>query len=309
MQPSNSTERAEPSTPIHSAQITALADLEQVDDRASEHVFQVIEPTEGRARLNWNEVWRYRELLYFLAWRDIKIRYRQTVLGGMWAVLQPLLTMAVFMVLFGRLAGLGDRTAETPYAIHVFTGLLLWTFFANSLTNVSRSLIGSSQLVTKVYFPRVLIPLAAMGSGLMDLAVSLVMLSPLMMLYGMKPSWSSLLLPVVLLLTILVTAGVGSWLAALTVAYRDFQYVVPFTLQIWMFLTPIIYPVSLIPKHWQWLMGLNPMAGLIDGFRCALLGKPFDWVNLGLAACVSGMFFMTGVAYFRQVERRFADII
>ena len=270
---------------------------------------QVIEPTAGWVRFDWRELWRYRELLYFLAWRDVKIRYKQTVLGGAWAILQPLTTMVVFTLLFGRLAGLGNKTGEIPYAVHVYAGLLPWTFFANSLANVGRSLIGSSQLVTKVYFPRLLIPMAAMGSGLVDLAVSLIVLVPLMLYFGLSPSWGVLMLPVSFLGIVLVTAGIGSWLAALTVAYRDFQYIVPFTLQMWMFLTPIIYPTSMVPEKWRWLLALNPMAGLIDGFRRSLLGQPIEWSSLVISMSVSAVFVIMGIAYFGQVERRLADII
>lgn len=270
---------------------------------------QVIEPSNGWVGFDWRELWRYRELLYFLAWRDVKVRYKQTALGGAWAILQPLLTMVVFTLLFGRLAGFGDKTGEIPYAAHVYAGLLPWTFFANSLTNLGGSLVGNAQLVTKIYFPRLLVPLGAMGSGFVDLVVSLTVLVPLMLYYGIKPSLELLTLPVAFLGIVLVTAGIGCWLAALTVAYRDFKYVVPFTLQIWMFLTPIIYPSSMVPEKWRWLVALNPMAGLIDGFRDGLLGTRVDWSGLSISLCVSAIVLVSGVSYFRQVERRLADII
>ena len=270
---------------------------------------QVIQPTKGWAHFDFIELWRYRELLFFLVWRDVKIRYKQTALGSAWAILQPLMTMAVFVVLFGRLAGLGDKVSGMPYAIHVYAGLLPWTFFASSVTNIGGSLVGNSHLISKIYFPRLLIPLGAVGSGLVDLSVSLIVMVPLMIAYDLEPTWSLILLPLILLSIVMATAGVGSWLAALTVAYRDFRYVVPFTMQIWMFLTPIIYPSSMVPEKWRLLFDLNPMVGLIDGFRSCLLGKPLDWSSLIVSMCVSLGFLITGVAYFRQVERHFADII
>jgi lipopolysaccharide transport system permease protein len=272
-------------------------------------VLQVIEPARGRIGINWSELWHHRELLYFLTWRDVKIRYKQTVLGAAWAVLQPLMTMIVFSLIFGRLAGLGAKTGGTPYPVYVYTGLLPWTFFANAIANSGNSLIGSSNLITKVYFPRLIIPLAAVGAGLMDFAISLVVLFALMGFYGTAISWQVLFLPLFLAGTLVAATGVGALLSALTVAYRDFQYVVPFLVQLWLFVTPVIYPSSLVPQQWRWLLSLNPMAGLIDGFRAAFLGRPLEWPHVGLSLLVAGLLFVGGAAYFRKVERRFADVI
>jgi lipopolysaccharide transport system permease protein len=259
--------------------------------------------------INWKEIWRYRELLYFLTWRDIKIRYKQTVLGAAWALLQPVLTMLVFTIFFGHLAGLAAKTGGVPYPIYVYVGLLPWTFFANALTNSSSSLVGSSNLITKVYFPRLIIPLAAVGAGLMDLAISLAVLLGMMIFFHTVISWHLVLVPLLLLGTSLAATGVGTFLSALTVYYRDFRYVVPFMVQTWMFVTPVIYPSSLVPARWRWLLSLNPMAGLIDGFRAAFLARPLVWSQVGLSLAVSAVLFVTAASYFRKVERGFADVI
>jgi lipopolysaccharide transport system permease protein len=272
-------------------------------------VLQVIEPSHGWVRLDWREIWRYRELLYFLTWRDVKIRYKQTVLGAAWAILQPAMAMVVFTVIFGRLAGLEQRTGGIPYPIYVYTGLLPWTFFAGAITASSNSLISSTNLITKIYFPRLIIPLAAVGAGLVDLGVSFTVLLGLMLYYGTPVSWQLVLVPILLAGTILAATGVGTLLSALTVAYRDFRYVVPFMIQIWMFMTPVIYPSSIVPDRWRAFFSLNPMAGLVDGFRAAFLGRPLNWVHLSLSLLTAAALFVAGVIYFRRVERRFADII
>ena len=269
----------------------------------------VIEPSRGWVGINWNEVHLYRELLYFLAWRDVKIRYKQTALGAAWAILQPLLTMVVFSLFFGRLAGFGTKTGGIPYPIYVYAGLLPWTFFANTIASSSNSVIGSSNLITKVYFPRIIIPLASIGAGLVDLSLSLVVLLMMMVGYHTGISANLLALPLCVLGIVAVTAGVGALLAALTVAYRDFRYVVPFLVQIWMFVTPVIYPISIVPAKWRGLLGLNPLAGLVEGCRAALLGSALNWGQLGLSLLISVALFFAGIAYFRRVERRFADII
>jgi lipopolysaccharide transport system permease protein len=269
----------------------------------------VIEPPRGWAGVRWSELWLYRELLYFLTWRDVKIRYKQTVLGAAWAILQPFMTMVVFSLIFGRLAGLGAKTGGVPYPVYVYAGLLPWTFFAGAITNSANSLVGSANLVTKVYFPRLIIPLAAAGAGLVDLAVSFVVLLGLMLYYGIVPSWELVFLPLFLIGVLGTATGVASILSALTVTYRDFQYVVPFLVQLWMFVTPVIYPPTLVPEKWRWLLALNPMAGLIDGFRAALLARPLDWPQIGIALAASAILFLAGAAYFHQGERRFADVI
>jgi lipopolysaccharide transport system permease protein len=269
----------------------------------------VIEPSRNRIGINWGEIWNYRELLYFLTWRDVKIRYKQTVLGGAWAILQPVMTMIVFSIFFGHLAGLGKKTDGVPYPIFSYAALLPWTFFANSIGNSGNSLVSSSNLITKVYFPRLVIPLAAVGAGLVDLAIAFVVLIGMMLYYGVALSWHVALVPLFLIGTILTAAGVGTLLSALIVAYRDFRYVVPFMIQLWMFISPVTYPSSMVPGKWRWLLSMNPMCGLIDGFRAAFLGRPLDWPHIALSLVVATIIFFAGAAYFRKVERRFADII
>jgi len=272
-------------------------------------VVQVIEPAAGWIGIPGREIWQYRELLYFLTWRDVKIRYKQTILGAAWAILQPFMTMVVFALFFGRLAGLGHKTGGIPYPIYVYAGLLPWTFFATAIGSSGNSLVGSASLITKVYFPRLVIPLAAVGAGLVDLAVSFTALLALMIYYRTPLSWQLLWVPLFLAGTVLVATGIGSLLSALTVAYRDFQYVVPFMIQLWLFMTPVIYPPSLVPEKWRWLLFLNPMAGLIEGFRAAFLARPLDWPPIGISLLVSIVCFLAGAAYFQQVENRFADVI
>jgi lipopolysaccharide transport system permease protein len=284
-------------------------ELHETISTAMPRVVQVIEPSHSRIGINWREIWAYRELLYFLTWRDVKIRYKQTVLGGSWAILQPVMTMIVFSIFFGHLAGLAKKNEGIPYEIFSFTGVLPWTFFANSIGNSGNSLVGSSNLITKVYFPRLVIPLAAVGAGLVDLAIAFVVLIGMMFYYHVGLTWQLSLVPVFLLGTIMTAAGVGTLLSALIVAYRDFRYVVPFMIQLWMFVSPVTYPSSMVPAKWRWVLALNPMSGLIDGFRAAFLGRPFDWPHIGVSMVVSTCLFFTGAAYFRKVERRFADII
>jgi len=267
----------------------------------------VIQPTKGWRALNFRELWAYRELFYVLVQRDIKVRYKQTVLGVVWAVLQPVLTMAIFTVVFGGLAKIPSD--GYPYAIFVFAALLPWTFFANAVNASSMSLITSANMVSKVYFPRIIIPLSSIGAGLLDLMISTCVLFALMVWYGVGWSANLLLAPVLLLVVIFTALGVGVLLSALTVAYRDFRFVVPFLVQIWMYATPVVYPASLVPEKWQWVMFLNPMAGVIEAFRSAFLGRPFDFSSIGISFCVAVLFFIWGIAYFERVERRFADII
>ena len=276
---------------------------------AASPVVHVIEPPAGWIGINGKELWLYRELLYFLTWRDVKIRYKQTVLGAAWAILQPFLTMVVFALFFGRLAGLGHRTSGVPYPIYVYAGLMPWTFFAGAVGASGNSLVGSANLVTKVYFPRLVIPLAAVGAGLVDLAVSFSVLLALMLVYRTPVSWQLMLVPLFLVGTVLVATGIGALLSALTVAYRDFQYVVPFTIQLWLFITPVIYPPSLVQERWRWLLFLNPMAGLIEGFRAAFLARPLDWPHIGISLPIALAVFLLGTAYFQHAQDRFADII
>jgi lipopolysaccharide transport system permease protein len=269
----------------------------------------VLQPRTGWQALDFGELWRHRELLYFLTWRDVKVRYKQTALGASWAVLQPLMTMIVFSLFFGRIAGV--PSGDLPYPIFVFAGLLPWTFFANAISGAGQSVVGSERLITKVYFPRIMIPLAAVAAGLLDFAVACGMLAVLMLYYGIAPQVGILLAPLLVLGISLAAVGVGTFLAALTVAYRDFRYVVPFMVQLWMFATPSVYmhPDKISPGPWKAILPLNPAYGLIANFRAAVLGGPIDAYSLGLSFAVAVALFITGALYFRRVERGFADII
>ncbi|MBK7137383.1 MAG: ABC transporter permease [Rhodocyclales bacterium] len=267
----------------------------------------LIEPTKGWRMLDWRELWAYRELLWVLTARDIKVRYKQTVLGAGWAILRPFITMVIFSVVFGQLAKMPSD--GYPYPVFVYAALLPWTFFAAAIGTSGGSLVGSSHLVSKVYFPRLIIPLSSVGAGLVDLLISTGILLLMMLYYGVGWSWNLLAAPLLLLFVVFTALGVGTLLSALTVAYRDFTHLTPFMIQIWMYITPVIFPVSLVPERWQWLLYINPMTGLIEGFRSAFLGKPFDMAGLGISFTIAVAVFLIGVAYFEKVERRFADII
>lgn len=267
----------------------------------------VIEPLSGWRMMDWRELWAYRDLLRVLTVRDIRVRYKQTVLGAGWAIIRPLLTMAIFTVVFGRLAHMPSD--GFPYPIFIYSALLPWTFFSSAITSSAQSLIGSAPLLSKVYFPRIIIPLSSVGSGLADLLVSTAILLIMMLWYGV--GWTPRLLAAVPLLVAVsfLSLGVGTLLSAVTVAYRDFTHITPFLLQIWLYATPVIFPMSLVPLRWRWLLYLNPMAGLVEGFRSAFLGKPFDVPGLLISFMTAIALFAAGVAYFERVERRFADII
>lgn len=269
----------------------------------------IIERRKGWQIFDVQELWRYRELLYFLTWRDIKIRYKQTVLGAAWAVLQPLATMVVFTLFLGKVAGIA--TEEIPYPLFVFAGTLPWAFFSNAITSSSQSIIGNQNLITKIYFPRLLIPMGAVGAGLVDLGISLGLFVLIMLGFGFFPSFGMLFVPLILLLLVISALGVGTLLSALTVAYRDFKYVVPFGIQLWMFATPCIYMQAdqIVSERTRWLLPLNPAYGLIDNFRSAMLGQPLDPYSLAVSGCVGIALFLLGCWYFRSVERGFADII
>jgi len=267
----------------------------------------VIEPPKGWHMLNWRELWAYRELLWVLTARDIKVRYKQTVLGAAWAIVRPVLTMLIFSVVFGTLAKMPSD--GFPYPVFVYAALLPWTFFATAISTSGQSLVGSTNLVSKVYFPRLIIPLSSIGAGLIDLAISTGILLLMMLWYGVGWSVNLLAAPVLLMAVIFIALGVGTLLSALTVAYRDFTHLTPFIVQIWMYITPVIFPVSLVPERWQWLLYLNPMTGLIEGFRSAFLGKAFDMQGLGISFLMAVVIFVIGITYFEKVERRFADII
>jgi lipopolysaccharide transport system permease protein len=267
----------------------------------------IIEPTQGWRLIDWKELWAYRDLLYVLTTRDIKVRYKQTVLGFAWAIIQPVTMMVLFSIFFGRLANMPSD--GFPYPVFVYAALLPWTFFASSITNSANSLVGSAHLVSKVYFPRLIIPLSSIGSGLVDFAVAGAILLLLMAYYGVGWTSNLLIVPILVVGVAFTALGVGTFLAALNVAYRDFRYVVGFLVQFWMFATPVVYPASLVPREWQWALYLNPMAGVIEGFRSAFLGRPFDVPGMLISLAIAGILFAAGIAYFGKVERRFADII
>lgn len=266
-----------------------------------------IEPRKRWAALDLRDLWAYRELLYFLVWRDIKVRYKQTVLGAAWAIIQPLVTMIIFTYFFGKLARV--PTDGVPYPIFFYTGLLLWTFFSNGVTNGANSLIGNSNLITKVYFPRLIIPSAAVGAGLLDFAIASILLIGLLIYYGFSPVLSYLMVLPLVLLTTLFALGVGIWLSALNVKYRDVRYALPFTIQIWMFLSPIIYPSSLVPQEWRWVLSLNPLTGLVESFRAALFGRPLPWLALAYSAAFTLIMLVYASYNFRRMERTFAEFI
>jgi lipopolysaccharide transport system permease protein len=266
-----------------------------------------IRPRKGWQAIDFKEAYLYRELLVFLVWRDIKIRYRQTLLGGLWAVLQPLIAMLIFTFVFNRLAGV--KSDGPPYQLFAFAGLVPWTFFSTSVTQSSNSLISNQQLVSKVYFPRIFIPLGAIGALLLDLLLSLGLLALMMLYYHWPLTATVLWLPVFLAGAVLAAAGTGLTLSALNVSFRDVKYAVPFMVQMGIFITPVIYPARYLPHRWQILMGLNPMAGVVIGFRHALLGSPASWEVMGLSLGVSVCLFVSGLLIFRRMESRFADII
>lgn len=266
-----------------------------------------IEPSKAWVPLDLRGLWAYRELLYFLTWRDVKVRYKQTALGVAWAIIQPLLTMLIFTLFFGQLAGVPSD--GIPYPIFAYAGLLPWTFFSNSVTGSGNSLVGNSNLITKVYFPRMIIPGAAVAAGLVDFAIAFVLLIGLMIYYKITVTWAVLMLAPLSLLTTLLALGVGMWLSALNVKYRDIRYALPFLMQLWMFLSPIIYPVSMLPSNWRWMLELNPLTGIISSFRAALFGRAFDWMALGISTGITLVFLVYAAFSFRRMEKRFADIV
>ena len=271
----------------------------------------VIQPTRGLASLQLKALWEYRELLGFLVWRDVKVRYKQTALGVAWIILQPLVSMVIFTLLFGVLLNAPSNGA--PYPIFAYAGLLPWNYFAGSLTRSSQSLVGSANLITKVYFPRLVIPISGVLGGLVDFAVASVVLAGLMLVYRIPPTANVVWLPFFLLLAMATALGFGLWLAALNVRFRDVNYLTPFLVQIWMYLTPVIYSVTLIPEQYRWLLALNPMTGVVEGFRWALLGGVMQVEPPGalfaVSVAISLLVFVTGAIFFRSTERTFADII
>jgi lipopolysaccharide transport system permease protein len=278
----------------------------QQTDLAAERT--VIEPSPGWRLIDWRELWRYRDLFYFLVWRDVKVRYAQSILGIGWALVRPLFSMVVFSVVFGRLAKVSSD--GVPYPIFSYAALVPWTYFASALTDAGGSLLGASGMITKVYFPRLIVPLTAVLSNLVDFAIALLILFGMMAWYGIWPTAWALLLPLFVLLMMLTAAGMGMWLTALAIQYRDVRYGLSFAVQLLMYAAPVVYPASGVPTPFRWLYGLNPMAGAIEGFRAALLGTvPMPWDLLLPGTIVAVVAFVAGALYFRRMEKTFADVV
>ena len=276
--------------------------------RESAPTITIIEPKKGWVPVDLKEIWHYRELLYFLTKRDIKVRYKQTILGGLWAIIQPVFSMIVFTLFFGKLANIPSD--NIPYPIFVYIGLLPWTYFSNAVSASGNSLVGSANLITKIYFPRLIVPTSAALGGLLDFFIAMIVLAGLMIYYQFLPGLGIFIFPFLIVLTFLCALGVGLWLSALNVQYRDIRYAIPFLIQIGIFLSPVIYPVSLVKGKYQWLLALNPMGGIIHAYRSSLLGhQSIDWLLLSISAGMIFVIFFSGLFYFRRMERTFADIV
>ena len=286
--------------------MAALTDNRQVSE--TEDLVTFLKPAKGWLSIDFKELWRYRELIYFLTWRDIKVRYKQATLGIAWAVLQPLMTMVIFTVIFGTL--LKTPSQGIPYPLFSLTALLPWQLFASALQRSSTSLVGNANLLTKIYFPRLAIPLASIFAALVDFLISFVVLIGVMIYYRYMPGWNALWLPLLVLLALLTALAVGLWLSALNVQYRDIQQIVPFLIQVWMYASPIVYPIETIPAGiWRWLYSLNPMVGVIQGFRWALLGGTPPDLTLVISVAMVLILLVSGLYYFRRMEKTFADIV
>ena len=267
-----------------------------------------IEPSKGWVALQLKELWAYRELLYFLVWRDVKVRYKQTALGAAWAIIQPVFTMVVFSLFFGRLAKIPSD--GIPYPIFDYAALVPWTFFSNGLSQASNSLVGSANLLKKVYFPRLSVPIASVLSGLIDFLIAFIVLLGMMLYYGIHPTLNVIWLPFLLLLTIITSLGVSLWLSAMNVHFRDVRHTLPFLAQLWLFATPIAYPSSLLSEEWRTLYSINPMVGVVEGFRWALLGvETVPGPMLIVSSLASLALLVGGVFYFRRLEKTFADVV
>ena len=268
----------------------------------------VIEPRSGWQLVDWREFWQYRDLFYFLAWRDVKTRYAQSILGVGWAVIQPLFRMVVFTIVFGNLARI--RSDDVPYAIFSYAALAPWTYFSSALTGASSSLVSSSSMITKVYFPRLVLPFAAVLTKLVDFAIAMLILFGLMIWFGIAPTTWALGLPLLVLLMMLTASGAGMWLAALAVQYRDINYATGLIVELLMYAAPVVYPASSVPEQYRLIYGLNPMAGVIEGFRSAMLGtNPMPWDLLGVGTVTAILLFIGGMLYFRRMEHTFADVV
>lgn len=275
---------------------------------ASEKGIVRIEPSKGWVSLKLRELWEYRELLYFLIWRDVKVRYKQTILGGSWAIIQPFFTMVVFSLFFGKLAKVPSD--DIPYPIFSYTALVPWAFFANGLNQATNSIVGGSNLIQKVYFPRLAMPIASVLGGIVDFVLAFIMLIVMMIYYGMTPTLNVIWLPFILLLAFTTSLGVSLWLSAMYVQFRDVRHIIPFLTQIWLFATPIAYPSSLLHEPWRTIYGINPMVGVVEGFRWALLGtQTAPGLTIILSSLVAAGLMVSGAFYFRRMEKTFADVV
>jgi lipopolysaccharide transport system permease protein len=278
------------------------------NEGSTPHAPAITISADRRTFASFRELWEYRELLYFLMWRDVKVRYKQTVIGAAWAVIQPLVTMVIFTIIFGRLARI--PSAGVPYPVFAYAGLLPWHLFAGGLQRSIQSVVSSAHLISKVYFPRLIVPLAATFSSTIDFAIAFIVLVVMAVVYGLMPTWRVIALPGFVGLALLSALGVGLWLSALNVRYRDVGHAIPFLIQVWMYASPVVYPVSLVPERWRLVYSLNPMVGVVEGFRWALLGKPVpDLQTIVMSAGVAFLLLTGGLAYFRRMERTFADVI
>ena len=291
---------------VSQQQVNAMPDV-PADVVAPAQAVTLIAPSRGLSAVNLREIWEYRELLYFLAWRDIKVRYKQTALGAAWALLQPLFLMAIFTLLFSRVAKV---PVPVPYPIFAFCGLLPWQLFAFGLSQSSNSLVQSQNLISKVYFPRLVIPIASVLAGLLDFAIAFLLLLAMMAYFRVLPGKAVILLPVFVLFAVITSLTAGVWLSAINVRYRDVKYTLSFLVQFWMLATPVGYPASVVPARWRWVLVLNPMAGVVEGFRWALLGTgPRPGVMLGVSVALVLLLLTGGLHYFRRMEKTFADIV
>lgn len=281
----------------------ALEERRPFPDRAP----VIIQPSKSSTTLDFAEIWQYRELLYFLTWRDVKVRYKQTALGAAWAILQPLFMMAIFTLFFGRLGGFD--TGGVPYPLFALAGLVPWTFFANAISMSGNSMVGSTHLISKVYFPRLLIPAGAIAACLVDLGLSAVVLAGALALYRVSPTTHLLMLPLLVLLTSALAFGVGAWLSALNVKYRDVRFLLPFLIQLWFFASCVIVPSNALPSKWRAFINLNPMTGIIEAYRSSLFGLPFHWTSLGFATLITIAVLIYSSYAFRRMEKHFADMI
>jgi homopolymeric O-antigen transport system permease protein len=280
-------------------------------DAAARHSAQVtvIKPQRGFGALDPVELWKRRELAWVLALRDLRVRYKQTFMGVAWAVIQPLATMVVLHIFFGKVMGMAERVGDVPYPVFLYAGLLPWTLFSNAVTASSNSLVGNAHILSKVYFPRLLLPLSATLVPVIDYAIAFVVLAGLMFWFQVPVTLGVVLVPLLILSTILAILGVGILLASLTVSYRDFRYVVPFMLQLWLFMTPVIYDLSFVPERYQWLMNLNPMAGTIDAFRAVVLGQQVNYAAWAVSTATAAITLVIGLVCFAKLERKFADVV